>query len=96
LCVVSDECTHVDSGARPKSKRSLDFTSPSALSSASGTEQPTGGDTEWQLLEVRIMLEWYWSATSCLQVLQSEGSPTGKECSLLGYGTMWCRSLLTF
>jgi hypothetical protein len=69
LYVVPDDCTHVDIGARPKSKRSLDFTSPRALPLASGPEQLTDGDTEWQLLEVRIMLECYWSATSCLQVL---------------------------
>jgi hypothetical protein len=73
----------VDSGIRPKSKRSLDFTSPRALPSASGAEQLTDGDTEWQLLEVRITLEWYWSATSCLQVLQFKDSPT-RDMALCG------------
>jgi hypothetical protein len=36
LCVVPDECMHVDTGAR----RSLDFTSPRAPLSAPAAEQP--------------------------------------------------------
>jgi hypothetical protein len=52
-CVFPDECMHVDTGARPKSRRSLDFTSPRAPLSASATEEPMDGDGEWQPLEVR-------------------------------------------
>lgn len=42
----------MDTGARPKSKRSLDFTSPRALLSESATERQMDGDRERQLLEV--------------------------------------------
>lgn len=56
LCVVSDQCSHADRGSCPKSKRSLDFSSPKAPSPMA----PALGvmdDVELQLPEVSIVHE---------------------------------------
>jgi hypothetical protein len=70
LCIASDECSYVDRGARPKSKRSLDFSSPKAPPLTAPAVQVMD-DVELQLSEVRIVLEVFQLVC---QVLESNKS----------------------
>jgi hypothetical protein len=54
---VADECSHVERDACPKSKRSLDFSSPKVLPPTLSTDPAVQvmGDVELQLPNVRII-----------------------------------------